>query len=627
MVDPNGTLLGDVTVRAEQLVNGPPLHWTGKTDPNGHFYYNSAPDNIDGIHFSFNAEGYIAFAGPVLKPAGDFEYEIVLHPQLQVSGTVTDAQTNLPIPVFTVNRIAVCENNTQREPQGGANGKFEAVFKQVFGDLYLLDKYRFQVEIEADGYLPSSSEIWPIGTRQVVFNARLTKNDSRLIVLTAHNKPAARARVFAINPRFGFIYCPDCSYDNVITTDSEGGFRLPETFKNNGIVIVHDEGFRYIPSQDLQSNGVIHLEPFARIAGTLFIDGKPAANQTVVIYPVPRNSPEISVDYSHHTQTDANGHYVFEKVPPISVAIGKLVETKTGVNSSSHGQIVHLQPGITCSVDIGLGGRKVVGKIVFPDDPNDPDVWNGFCDITIFNQKYRRKIETLSDFQGSWMERYPVSLGNDGFFSASDIPAGDYVLDGTFYRSVKNSRVPFESIFGTVKHSFVVAMDVPNASQKPIDLGELIIQREFRLRSGQPSPDFTMSCLDGKEFSLSGQKGNYVLLHFWTIGHPSDTKSLLAFQDIVSVYGQHPALTVVGVANCMKGVEPKAWLAENKIFWPQIVLEFPSDEATWAYLRDKYGLQRGMHAWFLIGPDQKVLVTDEEDINLGSPPIKLVKKG
>ena len=112
----------------------------------------------------------------------------------------------------------------------------------------------------------------------------------------------------------------------------------------------------------------IVLQPWARVEGTVTIDGKPGVKETVeIVYdhlgskplatlsPAEQAAQRILRDF--RTQTDAMGHFVMDRVQPGKVEIGRTVSVspKDGISDWSHikRKSVELAPGQTLVVNIG----------------------------------------------------------------------------------------------------------------------------------------------------------------------------------------------------------------------------------------------------------------------------------
>ncbi|OQP58999.1 TlpA family protein disulfide reductase [Niastella populi] len=55
-----------------------------------------------------------------------------------------------------------------------------------------------------------------------------------------------------------------------------------------------------------------------------------------------------------------------------------------------------------------------------------------------------------------------------------------------------------------------------------------------RLKNGNPAPDFTLEDTDGNKVSLSGFKGKWVYLNFWSVSHGACTGNFMKYEPIIN---------------------------------------------------------------------------------------------
>ena len=57
----------------------------------------------------------------------------------------------------------------------------------------------------------------------------------------------------------------------------DGRFSLPPQKANFALVALANAGFAVVSRRDFRGDGTIRLKPWARVSGTVVLDGKPAA--------------------------------------------------------------------------------------------------------------------------------------------------------------------------------------------------------------------------------------------------------------------------------------------------------------------------------------------------------------
>jgi len=125
-------------------------------------------------------------------------------------------------------------------------------------------------------------------------------------------------------------------------------------------------------------------------------------------------------------------------------------------------------------------------------------------------------------------------------------------------------------------------------------------------KPGTLAPDFTVTTLDAKTFTLSRQRGKVVLLHFWATWCTPCMKSfpaLSAFHDrIKQRYGEKVVL--LDLATDDSEARVRSAVATHKLTTPQARIGMKSKLAA------SYGVE-GVPDDFMIGPDGKILLNRE----------------
>src|SRR5262249_53350697 len=179
------------------------VQWSTNADSEGRFEWDSAPQ--EAIAYSFLAEGFNESYGIKLQADGS-EHEIKLTRKqtgkdtIQITGTVTDADTGQPLDDFKVTRCRV-ESDWAVPLQFvtvGKNGRF--TWSPSPGSL----QTNYQIQVEKEGYLPARSADLSVndGNQTLEFNLHKGTGPSG-VVLRPGGEPAANATVYLCIPQAG----------------------------------------------------------------------------------------------------------------------------------------------------------------------------------------------------------------------------------------------------------------------------------------------------------------------------------------------------------------------------------------------------------------------------------------
>jgi hypothetical protein len=170
VADQDQNPVADATVAVAQWRGRDALQWKTKTDAQGRFRWDDAPD--DEVMLLVKKPGFRKREDAKAQP-GPTEQTFTLRPALKIRGTVIDAQTGNLVEEFRV---------TPGTVQGGiffstywrselaktfTNGTFEIAFDDA--------SPRGAVRIQADGYQPLDSPPFSLQDKQPVFQAKLKK--------------------------------------------------------------------------------------------------------------------------------------------------------------------------------------------------------------------------------------------------------------------------------------------------------------------------------------------------------------------------------------------------------------------------------------------------------------------
>ncbi len=120
------------------------------------------------------------------------------------------------------------------------------------------------------------------------------------------------------------------------------------------------------------------------------------------------------------------------------------------------------------------------------------------------------------------------------------------------------------------------------------------------IKVGDSAPEWTATGVDGKQHKLSEYKGKIVLMDFWATWCGPCKMAMPGVQKIHEAY-KDKGVVVLGMNCWEKGGDPKAFMESKKYTYG---LMLKSDAAA-----EGYGVS-GIPAFFLIGPDGKILMVE-----------------
>jgi hypothetical protein len=199
--------------------------------------------------------------------------------------------------------------------------------------------------------------------------------------------------------------------------------------------------------------------------------------------------------FNYATTTDANGHYVLDRVPAGLVKI----DTKVSKTGATLEQYTGASPGKVTHFNIGGSGRPIIGKVVLPShlDLKRLNKWPGIDSISYFRRDvpwpnkqplpyatvpdeeredsvraWRKTQEAIDNFKNEY--RCEIDPAADGTFRLDDVPPGNYVLTLSFMELGEKESG------GEVARK-VVKVEVPESpapTDQPLDLGEIKVGDE-----------------------------------------------------------------------------------------------------------------------------------------------------
>ncbi|HUA37789.1 MAG TPA: TlpA disulfide reductase family protein [Candidatus Sulfopaludibacter sp.] len=463
----------------------------------------------------------------------------------------------------------------------------------------------------------------------------LGTNSSSLViqVCSADGQPIRNANVVCIGPLTNTILMGTSLQggEKRFQTDDEGRFNLPLKAPNVAVAVADDHGFCLKQSRDLAAHPTMTLEPWGRIEGVRLNNGRPLA-RAQMSWDVPGDflvSTDLEFDLDegftindNKTVTDSEGHFVFERVPPVEVTL----RTRYGQLYGLDGEI-NVKPGKINHITIATDGRDVVGRLELEARMTNLLDWAAGA-VWLTPDRDMRLVAELPtlpaeldtfDTRAKWRRDWAASdkgrqrfhllsmkrkvvLSSDGSFMAELVEPGTYRIDGTWFANGQAL-----ASLNKVVQVPPVATGAPNA---PFDLGKFTIQAAVKV--GDLAPDFSIITLDNGPLNLSDYRGKYVLLDFWATWCGWCVEETPDLKATYEAFGKDKRFAMISLSLDSDSAAPKTFARSHHIGWTQGFLgDWYHDKVTRAY-----GVF-GIPSIFLIGPDGRILAT-----GLGGPRIE-----
>jgi len=595
------------------------------------------------------------------EPLRGAEAAASLPGDIKVTGTVVDAETRQPLPAFTVTEGRKNSHNEEiswllTRQSAHSNGAFT---------VYLSGRSQTPpaIYVEADGHVPQASGLITTGKTNFVFALNKGTGPSG-VVLKPEGDPDTNTTVYLTDMKNG-VYVGDQKLavreeiyrgTRKTHTDAAGRFSFRPQIDGFAIMVVDEAGYAEVPVGQLETNHEVRLQKYARIEGQLLIGSRPGTNESVrlglafIPYAyAPRQFPPLSLFLT--TRTDANGKFVFERVPPVAVEVyhePKVRDCRMGTIAQSQTTGFQLQPGETRRLVLGGKGRPVIGRLVVSSYDGDIDYRADvqsietvvppppeLPDMTAMAKEFSAKLRSLdndaarktalAEYQKQQQanteklrafyqtetgrqylfarRRFALNFSQDGAFRIEDVPGGKYDLRIELRETGPNqfSTPPIASL---VKE--IVVPDSPGGrSGEPFDLGALEMTARNGLKVGKAAPDFAVKTLDGKPLKLSDFKGKYLLLDFWATWCGPCVAETPYLKATWETFKKDQRFAMAGLSLDPEVDAPRNYAAKNGIGWTQGFL----GEWSKSDVPERFGVQ-GIPAIFLIGPDGKIVAKD-----------------
>jgi hypothetical protein len=228
---------------------------------------------------------------------------------------------------------------------------------------------------------------------------------------------------------------------------------------------VNEEGVAEIKMDEAKSPAEIRLAAWGRIEGRLIRQGRTLSREKVAILnPIreDRSGLTLSPDF-FRTETDSEGRFTFENLPPGEVQICRLID-----NRFYEGVFVEVAPGKTTTFDYQSDGVTVKGRLVAQ---TEQPAWKSG---RAFN--FYRKAETaVTEAKKRPVRNFPVRVAENGEFTIESVPPGIYEFRGELREGESDELIPIGKVVGRFKREVIVP-DPTSTESNTLALGEIRIE-------------------------------------------------------------------------------------------------------------------------------------------------------
>lgn len=568
-----------------------------KSDQNGLATWKDSPG--DDVEAEIFASGYTSLEN-FTWPSGK-STRVTLFAPTPITGIVTDAATGRPIQNFSI-RGAVVWQEGQRMVWQDLDWCDHATRKQPGRFIYLAGEsfYRLLLRVQADDYLPDDSTLFPLDGNPRAFTFKLTKANSvrgKILSAGGHAVPGADVCLVAsgdwIQIENGKI--PEYRRNACAHTlsSADGSFTLPPQKDDFALIVLAEQGSATRTRSQLNPDStIIRLTPWAKINGTIYLHGKPAANTQVngqsTPIALPGEKQVAGEDYQFTTRTD--GTFELTRVFPGNISLVRWIPNFAPQRQWNITLVsIDARPGETYELHPGQG-TCVTGRLLIPQHKQ----W-------MVRQGWLKNPGAASTDN---IEN--VEIASDGTFRSEGLTPGKYRLHIALHEFPPNNECGWGRVVGVYDKQIVIP---PNASE--VDVGTITPQPQSsaELRIGDIAPDFSVTTLDGKTLRLSELKGKIVLLDFWASWCAPCMDELANMKAIAASHASDSDFVLLSLSEDEKLEDLKYVVKYDSINWPQAWIGMNSAPVL------SYGAT-AIPATFLIGKDGHIIARDPRSDDL-----------
>lgn len=565
-----------------------------RADEDGVYEWNWAPNDAVGYYFS--AEGYAEKKATLV--ANSQGHVVTLAAHREVVGMATDTTTGQPIENFSAMPVIVFRpdhyHTRTRDAKTGQNGSYKV---PLTGSARLDVRYR--VRFEADGY------------RTVVSDKSFGPLDGRA-KLDIQLQPAPARRGYVVDPSGNRVEkalvvegsptdvpqtsngSPETFDSRPIRTDSKGRFQLHATTEPVRVRAYHELGYaEKALSPDEDQIGEMKLKPWSTISGRLVQAGSPVAGQRVRFQPtIRRGLKEARFQDSFGTQTDGNGYFKLDRIPPVSGSVkANLGPWRDSPLASSESIPLTAVPGEHHEIVLGGDGATITGQVVATGRPNDElsKQWSlnylvsRDHGIALPEEASPLSFDASGPLQPSWLRQpdfrswmatrlhYFVKLADDGQFTVHGVEPGEYDLVIQLYEQ------PAGCLVETIGEQVVPVTVTPeDAATGQLKIGDIEVQCRIGPRVGSDMRVFEFTDASDRVRRVDDLQGRHVLIHAWATWCAPCIASMPTLKATVDEFADSP-LTVVGLNVDENTAAAQAMAKSLEMDWAQNYLGTESD--------------------------------------------------
>jgi peroxiredoxin len=287
---------------------------------------------------------------------------------------------------------------------------------------------------------------------------------------------------------------------------------------------------------------------------------------------------------------------------PIDPKPGEVVRLTPGLNEGTVKGRLAIPTGTTRAVTF----EKTRGRVSVSWNPPTPDNWESMSDDE--KREWSRNWQTSEDARKWMQQQYRQDVGRgfqvnaDGAFEVDGIRPGTYTMEIEVFEPT-GSAIYQTGLIATAKKELTVPGEPTKAPV--VDIGDLELEIEARVATGDIAPAFEVKTVDGETLRLEDFRGKFVFLDFWAVWCGPCKAELPTVRALFREFGGRNDFAVVSLSLDNDAATPREYAKANDMPWVQGFLGKWSDDT----VTKTYGV-RGIPATFLIGPDGRMVARD-----------------
>ena len=549
-----------------------------RADEQGNYVWDWAP--ADAVKYQIGAAGF-TYQEVELTATGN-EQTLVLKSESKISGTVKDAISGKPIPQFAIYPTLIFGKGFYSQENdditNGSQGQFALQLDRTDHSYFL--------QIEAEGYRAAIGQPFHItnGNHREDFKLERTPLlKGRVLDSQGHAVLGAQVHLVTVTTPLQYDTDNDFMGRPPQVTDDSGRFQFVPPLGPYKVVVLHEQGYRRL---DFEKDGQprdIQLQPWARIEGTLWQEGRAVPNATILVHVFPEEaSDQVFLRESRQVRTNATGHFLLPQVPPARVSIrpSLSVWNEYPITSSRH-VALDLTPGQQVALDFGGSGAQVTGRVTLSGDvPQDFDLNYslnylirrgsalpppaGLKAVAKVAQQAWTESLLRSEEGAKYMEqheRHFVRLRPDGSFLINGAAPGEYDFALSVYERPQGCLI--DPIAIKIVPVVITQSDVERGG---MSLPDIAIPFPERAKIGELLPEIAIRLQDGKTISLAELRGKPLLLHGWATWCDPCVKALPTLKTLRSSFPAEK-LALLGINLDEDVTSASEFATKEKLAW------------------------------------------------------------